>query len=169
MRWVRGLAIGLAVVAAAVAAAWGVGTRLPREHRATVSRDLGVPASTVWRAIVDLEGSANWRRGVESVVRLPDRDGKPAYRQEGSFGPMTFVVEEMEPPRRLVVRVVDDPDFGGTWTYEVGVSSSGTTLAITEDGEIADPFFRFVARFVLGYEGTIEDYLEDLAAELRAG
>jgi hypothetical protein len=37
-----------------------------------------------------------------------------------------------------------------------------STLRITEDGEIRNPIFRFVARFFLGYTATMEAYLRDL-------
>jgi len=36
-------------------------------------------------------------------------------------------------------------------------------VTVTENGEITSPFFRFMARFVFGYAGTIESYLRGLA------
>jgi hypothetical protein len=38
----------------------------------------------------------------------------------------------------------------------------GSTVTITEDGEIYNSFFRFMSRYVIGYEGTMTKYLEDL-------
>ena len=58
--------------------------------------------------------------------------------------------------------------FGGTWTYRLEPTASGTRLTITEDGEIYNPTFRFVARFVLGYEGTMTRYLDALEEDLAA-
>ncbi|PYP70520.1 MAG: hypothetical protein DMD41_14750, partial [Gemmatimonadetes bacterium] len=71
------------------------------------------------------------------------------------------------PPRRLVRRIADPKlPFGGTWTWEITAAPGGSTLTITEDGEIYNPIFRFVARFILGYTGTMESYLKALAARL---
>jgi hypothetical protein len=63
---------------------------------------------------------------------------------------------------------IADPDlpFGGTWTFEITPSDSGSDIVLTENGEIYNPLFRFMARFVFGYEGTIEQYLEDLRKKL---
>ncbi len=41
----------------------------------------------------------------------------------------------------------------------------GSTLTITEDGEVYNPIFRFMSRFVFGHEATMAAYLS--AAEKR--
>jgi hypothetical protein len=41
--------------------------------------------------------------------------------------------------------------------------SQGCLLTITEEGEIYNPVFRFVSRFVIGYTATIDGYLARLA------
>ena len=35
-------------------------------------------------------------------------------------------------------------------------------VRITEDGEIYNPIFRFVSRFVMGYETTMKQYLSSI-------
>jgi hypothetical protein len=73
----------------------------------------------------------------------------------------------MVPPRALVTRIADPKlPFGGTWTYEISSPpDGGSQLRITEDGEIYNPIFRFVSRFVLGYSRTQEEYLQALGAK----
>jgi hypothetical protein len=61
-----------------------------------------------------------------------------------------------------VGRIVGESAFGGTWTHELTESGGATTHAITEDGEIYNPIFRFLARFVIGHTGTMEKYQRDL-------
>jgi hypothetical protein len=39
-------------------------------------------------------------------------------------------------------------------------------VTITEDGQIYNPVFRFVSRFVLGYESTMRGVLRDLGNHL---
>ena len=74
------------------------------------------------------------------------------------------------PPRPFVARIADpDLPFGGTWTYEIAPAAGGSRVKKTEDGEIYKPQFRFVARFILGYEGTIASYLAALEKRFPAG
>jgi hypothetical protein len=58
---------------------------------------------------------------------------------------------------------VDQSAFGGTWTFEVEPAADGCNVTITERGEVYNPFFRFMGRFVLGYSGTLNAYLQALA------
>jgi hypothetical protein len=68
------------------------------------------------------------------------------------------------PPGKLIVRIADPQlPFGGTWTYEITPLSSGSSLRIREDGEIYNPVFRVLARFVFGHSATIDAYLKSLA------
>ena len=51
--------------------------------------------------------------------------------------------------------------FGGTWTYEITAEAGGSALRITEEGEVYNVIFRFMARFVFGYTATMEGVLRD--------
>ena len=59
---------------------------------------------------------------------------------------------------------IADPDlpFGGTWTYELKPSGSGTRVTITEDGEVYNPIFRFMSHVFFSQSATIETYLKSL-------
>jgi hypothetical protein len=71
-------------------------------------------------------------------------------------------VEEKTPSRR-VTRIADkNLPFGGTWTIEISPNAEGSVVRITEDGEIHNAIFRFMARFFFGYTSSIEGYLRDL-------
>ncbi len=74
---------------------------------------------------------------------------------------------ESSPPRRLVTRIADPKlPFGGTWTYEIVSLERACTLTITEDGEVYNPLFRFVSRFVIGHTATIDRYLKSVTQKL---
>jgi hypothetical protein len=95
------------------------------------------------------------------VEVLPSTDGRKRFREVSDNGPITFVIESVEPNRRFVTRIDDKSlPFGGSWSYEVIPATDGrTTLRITEDGEVYNPLFRFVSRFIMGHEGTIKTYV----------
>lgn len=163
MNWLLVLAAVAGAAAFLGAASAVIGSRLPLAHVASREARLPAPPDAVWRAITDVERYPTWRDGVSRVERLPDRAGKKTWVEHGSDGRITMTVDRAEPPRLLVVRIADpDLPFGGTWTYDLSGDGEGSVLKITENGEIYNPLFRFVARFVLGYERTMSSYLASL-------
>lgn len=167
MKWVL---IAVVIVALVLALATFIGGRLPRSHRASLEKSFAVPSQAIWAAITDVEAFPSWRAGVTRVERLPDRNGFPVWVEEGRSGKLTLAVERMDPPRILVGRIADPGlPFGGTWTYEVTPEPAGSRLRITEDGEIYNPLFRFMARFGFGYDGTIRSYMTSLEKRLSTG
>lgn len=54
------------------------------------------------------------------------------------------------------------PDQGGSWIYEIAPADGGSRVSVTERGWIANPIFRFMARVVFGYHGTLDSYLKAL-------
>jgi uncharacterized protein YndB with AHSA1/START domain len=160
MKWVLFAALGLLVVVAIVVV---VGYLLPKGHVATRSATFAAPPDAIWAAITDVDKFPSWRSDVKTVQRLPDRDGRVAWVEEGSSGRITLAVEKSLPPQQLVLRIADpDLPFGGSWTYDLAPAPGGTTLTITENGEIYNPVFRVMARFVFGYEATMAAYLSAL-------
>lgn len=161
--WITAAVIGILVVVVLV-----IGWLLPEKHRAQRQATFKAPPETVWELVTNVEDFPSWRGDVKTVQRLPDRDGRPVWAEEGSNGRITMAVERSEAPRLLVVRIADpDLAFGGTWTYEIAPAANGSTLTITEDGEIYNLLFRVMARFVFGYESTLAAYLT--AADARLG
>jgi len=80
------------------------------------------------------------------------------------MGHMPYEITVYDPPKRLVTTIADDTlPFGGSWTYEIAPADGGSLLTVTENGEIYNPFFRFMARFIFGYHATMETYLKNLA------
>jgi len=163
MKWFWIAAGAFAVL---VLAMFVVGWLLPEKHHASRQATFRASPETLWALITEVDAFPSWRSDVKTVQRLPDRDGRPVWVEEGSSGRITLAVERSDAPRLLVLRIADpDLPFGGTWTYEIRPSTNGSTLTITEDGEIYNPLFRVMSRFVFGYESTMAAYLK--AADTR--
>src|SRR5262249_18964758 len=91
-----------------------------------------------------------------------DKDGMPAWIEESNGMKIPMRFERMERPALLVGRIdTDELAFGGTWTYHiVPAGAAATDLTITEDGEVRNPIFRFMSRFVFGHHATMDAFLE---------
>lgn len=155
------LLVAVGALAAVLIGVVVVGALLPTAHTVTRSVALRQPPDVVWKTITDIDGYPSWRPGLRSVKRLPD--GR--WQEYDGRQLITFEMVEAVEPTLLVTRIVDDNlPFGGTWTYAVApIPDGGSTVTVTEDGEVYNPIFRFLSRFVLGHAATVDKYLKALA------
>ena len=150
---------GLVAVATLVTA---IGYLLPQNHVATKDALLPVKPQELFERLTDVARYPDWRRGV-STVEIVSREPL-RWRERSGGDTITYEVSERTSPARLVVRIADpDLPFGGTWTYDLRAEGEGTRLTITERGEVYNPVFRFMSRFVFGHSASIETMLEALA------
>ena len=145
-----------------------IGMLVPKTHIATRTVVLDAPPPVVWKAITTVEAYPQWR-DVQAAVLLPPQAGRKMWRETDRHGDtMTLEVLEEIPERRLVTRIADKQlPFGGTWTYELVPRGAGTQVTIIEDGVIHNPVFRCMARYVIGYHATMDDYLKRLRAQTK--
>jgi len=138
MKWflLTDLAIALLVALVLI-----VGMMLPEAHVATRTVRFKAPPQPVWDAI---SNPAGWYKQKDKVT----------------------VVESVA-PRRLVTRIADPSlPYGGIWTCDIAPASEGSVLTITENGEVHNPLFRFVSRFIMGHTATIDGYIKALRVKL---
>jgi hypothetical protein len=169
MRWALWI-VGSLVAIVALAAL--IGAMLPKGHVATRAAKFRETPDAVWSAITEYEEFPKWRTGVQSVARLPDANGHVVWSEQIGVGwnaekipyeIMESVAPTNAAPGRLVARIADPKlPYGGGWTYEVSAADGGTQLRVTERGEVYNPIFRFVSRFIIGHTKSLEDYLNAL-------
>jgi uncharacterized protein YndB with AHSA1/START domain len=148
-----------------------IGWALPKHHHVTMERVYRATPMDVFALIRDVGAYPSWRSGLTHVEVLPDERGRLRWREmTKGGGPITYVLEESVPERKLVSRIADtNLPFGGAWTYELtSVGTDAVELSITEDGDVYNPIFRFVSRFVMGHTATIERYLDDVEKRFPA-
>lgn len=162
--------IAVAVLAGLLAAMAIVGWTLPQGHHVSRTATIAAAPAQVFAIISDVSKYAEWRGDVTQVEVLPDDGRGTRFREHGPSGPVVFRVELIEAPQRMSVRI-DDPGqpFGGTWTYELKPEGEGTSLTITEDGEVYNPLFRFMFNFVFSKTKTLETYLAALQKRVSGG
>ncbi len=162
MNWLLPAIAALVVMAGLVAL---IGTTLPVKHRATRKARYRASPEALYAVIA---GPPDWRTGVRSFGVLPEKDGRRQWWEEDTHGQkITFELVEDVPARRLAIRMADpNLPFGGTWSFDIAPApGGGAELRITEDGEIYNVVFRFLARYFFGYTASIEGYLRDLAVK----
>jgi hypothetical protein len=160
---------GVAFVALAILV---IGFLLPEKHSASVRAQYNASPEQIYETIVDVERGPEWRSGLDSVHVLDRAPLK--WRESAEWGTLTMVMDEATPPAagshspsrsQIVTRIADEGEgFGGTWTYAIspGANGAGTSLLITEDGEVYNPLFRFMSKFVFGHYTSLETYATDL-------
>lgn len=160
--------IVVGVLAGIVLIIVAVGYSLPVRHQASREATLAVRPDSLFAIITDVERFPSWRPSVKRVERVDGPGGAVQFREHGSNDAILYSIDERVPPRRLVTRIADPSlPFGGRWTYELSAAQGGgTTLRVTEDGEVYNPLFRFMSKYVFGHHRTIDEYLRDLKARV---
>jgi uncharacterized protein YndB with AHSA1/START domain len=164
---VRWLILVLALLIALVIAIFIMGAMLPADHVATGSAIIHQPSEAVWQAINDHANEPKWRAEVKAVERLPDRNGHEVWQEVYKHDRLAFETLEAVPPKKLVRKIVADENapFSGTWEIELTPVAGGTKVQIIERGSVRNKFFRFVSRFVIGHNTTINNYLKNLVGK----
>ena len=155
--------LGLLTVVAVVTA---IGYALPQGHIASRETTFAAPAAAVFAAVSDVARYPEWRSDVSKIDVL---QSDPLHWREYSGGDaVTFEVMESKRDQRFQVRIADAGlPFGGTWTYELRAEGAGTSLTLTEDGEVYNPMFRVMQKLFFSPYKTIDTYLENLKKHLR--
>jgi hypothetical protein len=153
-----------AVVVSVAFAVVVIGFLLPKHHVASRAITLKRKPEDVFQLVSDFKAAPSWRSDVREVDLLPPAEGHFRYREKGTNGAITMEIVESNPSSRMVTRIADkDLPFGGIWIFDISPTPEGCRLNITERGEIYNPVFRFVSRFVLGYHRTLDTYLNNVS------
>lgn len=153
------IALGVVILAVVI-----TGTLLPEKHEASVSREFQSNRDEVWKILSDFAHWPEWRTDLKEI-----RLGSNTFTEVSASGEsVEYRVEEFTTPERMVTRITTTGlPYGGAWNYELVATDTGCRLTITEEGEVYNPVFRFMSRFVFGHESTMRQYLDDLAKRIQ--
>jgi hypothetical protein len=150
---------GLLIVALTI---YVVGALLPQSHRVSRSALFRVPPERLFALI---EGPQDWRPDVTRFENLTDADGRRLMRETTRDGStVDYELQQSEPPTGLIRRIAtENLPYSGTWTFLLVREGDATRVRVTEDGDVYNPIFRFVSRFIIGQHRTVDNYLRGLA------
>ena len=165
MKW---LAIGVGVIVAIVLIVVLIGAMLPQSHVAVRSAKFRRPATEMFRTITDVASAASWRKDVQRSEMLPPKDTRIAWREVSKDGAVNYEGEIVRSPApgmagRFISRITGkNLPYGGEWITDVAERDDGSVVTVMERGEVYNPIFRFVSKFVMGHSATIDAYLRAL-------
>ncbi len=162
----RIILIVLGILVAMATAVYAIGMTLPQNHVASRTTHLSAPPETVWSLISDYARYPEWRKDVTSVEKV-ESGGAPTWREVSGSDRMTYEAVVWEAPTHLIAQIADKGlPFGGSWDYRLEPDGAGTRITIRENGEVYNPLFRFVSKYIMGHTATIDKYLKSLSARL---
>jgi hypothetical protein len=153
------------LIATGIAIMFFIGYSMPIRHTISKKLILNASAEEVWNVITDYKGYVEWRRGVEKVDVIDSRH----WTEKSNLGEIHYEAEVFTPQQLFVSRIKNkDLAFGGSWSFKLKQENPQVTvLQITEVGEVYNPFFRFMAKYILGHEATLNEYAQDLSKKIN--
>ena len=150
---------------------WFYGRNLPREHTIESSITITAPVDTVYKVVRSIGNQPIWWSDVKTVRNLPGRRYESwEQNMAGGMGLVAIEVTSANPGVSMTTNIITtseegnaDQQWGGTWTYRISNTASGTRVQIKEEGWVDSPFFRIVLK-LRGRYRTVDSYLSSLAA-----
>lgn len=156
MKWLLRI---LLVLIGIVVVVYVVGLCLPSRHTAMMSAVIPAPVDQVWNRITNVADFPRWRKDMTSIQVANDSEW---VEVAGRMRVPMRMGERDSLKRAVVVINSSDLPFGGEWVYELQPQGNSTQVTITENGEVRQPFFRFVSAFIMGRTATMRKYLSSL-------
>jgi hypothetical protein len=161
----RLLLIVVALLLGSVILIIAVGAMLPKHH--TASRTV-VLRATPEQIFALISGAQDWRSDLKEY-KFFDQNGHAMVRETDKHRQtINYEIVQTQPPT-LLKRTIADKNlpFGGSWTWNIQRQDERSAVTITEDGEVYNPLFRFVSKFIMGQTRTLDNYLAMLSTAAR--
>lgn len=163
MKW---LFIILGLLALIIGVVYLLGSLMPVKHRASVEGKFGISAEEMWAILTNHKDYKNWRKGIKELIM----NGSHEWTEQNNHGDkVNYRAEWVEPSKTLITRITNkDLPYGGYWEFNIKNEPGGCSVQITENGEVYNPIFRFMSKYIFGHDATLKGYLEDLNAKVVA-
>jgi hypothetical protein len=133
-----------------------IGYLLPVKHKASIVVTVNATPDIVWQRITDINNYPAWRKDINSVELVSPTEWIEINKDKQRLAMKRVIAE---PIHRLMSQINDkNLPFGGTWEFVLQPRGNATDITITENGEVYNPFFRFVSKFIMGHTATLKKY-----------
>lgn len=157
MKWI---VIILIAIVAIIALIYMIGYFMPVKHQSTIVTEFETSPAHAWSLITDYKSYSSWRRGLKNVIPIDATH----WTEVSANGTIHYEGEVLRPNEVFVIHITNkDLPFGGYWNFHLKPLGNITELTITEHGEVYNPVFRFMSKYVFGYDATLRQYASDLS------
>jgi hypothetical protein len=134
------------------------GSLLPKRHMVSRSATFNATPEKLFALVA---GNQDWRLDLKSCELITQSDGRQFQRETSKHGEtVLYELQGSRPPFAIERRIAtENLPYGGKWSFAFESVDGGTRVRITEDGEVYNPVFRFVSKFVMGQTATMDAYL----------
>lgn len=137
-----------------------IGKILPQHHTAEHSETIPISREELWKLITNFKEWPSWRSDLKKITMTGERTFTEVTSHSDTID---YAITTMEPAKQLVTTIAtENLPYGGSWTYLLTDDGTGCKLTITENGEVYNPIFRFLSRFVFGHHATLRTFFKDL-------
>lgn len=144
-----------------------IGYLLPVKHTSSVQVSVPASPAETWARLADFSSYPLWRKDVKSV-NVSSSVEWVEVNARGDSLPLKIVV--LDPGQRLVTKIQGHGlPFGGGWEFRLKDNGGSTIVTITENGEVYNPLFRFVSKFIMGHDATLRKYAGFLERSFQKG
>lgn len=163
MKWIL---IVLILLIVAVGIIYLLGFLLPIKHQSMVESNLAISPENLWKILTTHKDYKAWRSGIKDL-KVTDTHHWSEVNAHGDT--INYRADWVEQNRKLLTVILNkDLPYGGQWEFEINKIDSGTHLRITENGEVYNPIFRFMSKYIFGHETTLKAYMADLQAKIKS-
>lgn len=128
-----------------------LGSRLPKTHIASTTVEIAASREAVFAVCTDPTTHPKWAQGVEQVLALEARDGKPCFEWRMGRNRFITVTTSMQVPSICEWTIDDNAKFfSGSWKYELSSAPGGCKVTLTETGTIPAAIPRAIIHYVVG-------------------
>jgi hypothetical protein len=160
--WIIVWLIGLLVFAGVLM--WWLGSRLPREHTASVHVELDAAPNAVAARIRQVALYPSWRADVLQIEDERAENSTVRYGEKNAQGTIHYELKESLSNQEFTNLIVDkNLPFGGQWTFSIQpLGDARTQLTITEAGFVDAQLWRFFSYYWFGHERNLKLYAQNL-------
>ncbi|MFM9841068.1 MAG: hypothetical protein ACKVOQ_22560 [Cyclobacteriaceae bacterium] len=164
MKWIF---ISLGILIVLIAIVYLIGLLMNVKHEATIQCEFKkIGMDEILLVITDYKEYTSWRSGIKELTI----DSVNHWTEKNSHGDkVSYRLEMGDEKGKLITRILNkDLAYGGFWEFTITSIDDGCSIKIVENGEVYNPLFRFMAKYIFGHETTLKNYVNDLEIKLKA-
>ena len=158
--------LGLMIVLGVVCVLGLLVVLLPSERSYTKTEVIGANIERVFAVVTNLQAQS-WRTDAPQIRILDQRVGAEVWIETPKHGPeIKFRTKVKTAPNLFVIEIIENPQFGGTWTGKFSATEDGKTrIEFTETVALNGFVSKLFSYVFFNIEKNVEQYVADLKAE----